>query len=92
MTGQFRTEQGDTAVVPFALVRTRRAWPGGVHRAEVTRVEGAVATVAGRTYPLSELEVIRPPVPRRPGRDPAAPRTAAARARADRFAAARGRA
>ena len=52
--------------VPGALVRTKIAWPGGIHRAEISRIVGtgadAVAVVAGQRYALDELEVIRPPV------------------------------
>lgn len=53
-------------VAPGALVRTLRCWPGGVHRAAVSRVferNGAAwANVAGQDYACAELLVIRPPI------------------------------
>ena len=52
-----------------SLVRTRRLWGGGIHRAVITSIEGngcsAVATVSGNRYALSDLEVIRDPIKRR---------------------------
>lgn len=53
-------------LAPGALVRTRRAWPGGIHRATVDRVierDGiAWAEGEGWRFPAADLEVIRPPL------------------------------
>lgn len=49
-----------------AVVRTRRAWAGGIHRARVARVvrrDGEIwAEGIGWAFPLAELEVVRPAV------------------------------
>ena len=61
-----KNKQRRPVIEPGCLVRTIRAWPGGVHRASISRVfekDGSMfAEVAGFSYSLDELEVIRPPL------------------------------